>query len=132
MKRTEAKNVGQIIDDLLKKENLDVALDEHRACALWPQIVGDGINRYTIKRYVKDGVMTVHLSSASLANELMLNRDLYSRAVSAVRQPIESFFNWLNEKTSIQRAHYVRSTDGLVVHVMGSIAIAFTYLIFNC
>ncbi len=75
MKRTEAKNIGQIINDLLRKENLDVALDEHRACALWPQIVGDGINRYTIKRFVKDGVMTVHLSSASLANELMLNRD---------------------------------------------------------
>ena len=74
MKRTEAKNIGQIINDLLKKENLDVTLDEHRASALWPQIVGDGINRYTIKRYVKDGVMTVHLSSASLANELMLNR----------------------------------------------------------
>ena len=75
MKRTEAKNIGQIINDLLKKEKLDVALDEHRACALWPQIVGDGINRYTIKRYVNNGVMTVHLSSASLANELMLNRD---------------------------------------------------------
>ena len=74
MKRTEAKNIGQIIDELLKKENLDVALDEHHASALWPEIVGDGINRYTIKRYVKDGVMTVHLSSASLANELMLNR----------------------------------------------------------
>ena len=74
MKRTEAKNIGQIIDDLLKKEKLDVALDEHRASALWPQIVGDGINHYTIKRYVNNGVMTVHLSSASLANELMLNR----------------------------------------------------------
>jgi predicted nucleic acid-binding Zn ribbon protein len=74
MKRTEAKNIGQIIEDLLKKEKLDVELDEHRASALWPQIVGDGINRYTIKRYVKDGVMTVHLSSASLANELMLGR----------------------------------------------------------
>ena len=74
MKRTEARNIGQIINDLLKKENLDVALDEHRACALWPQIVGDGINRYTIKRYVKDGVMTVHRSSASLKGELMLNR----------------------------------------------------------
>ena len=74
MKRTEAKNIGQIIDDLLKKEKLDVALDEHRASALWPQIVGDGINRYTIKRFVNNGVMTVHLSSASLANELMLNR----------------------------------------------------------
>ena len=74
MKRTEARNIGQIINDMLKKENLDVALDEHRASALWPQIVGDGINRYTVRRYVKDGVMTVHLSSASLANELMLNR----------------------------------------------------------
>ena len=74
MKRTEARNVGQIINELLKKENLDIALDEHRASALWPHIVGDGINRYTVRRYVKDGVMTVHLSSASLANELMLNR----------------------------------------------------------
>ncbi len=74
MKRTEAQNVGQIINDLLKKENLDVALDEHRASALWPQIVGDGINRYTISRSVRDGVMTVRLSSASLANELMLIR----------------------------------------------------------
>lgn len=25
-------------------------------------------------------------------------RDLFSQAVSKVRQPIESFFNWLNEK----------------------------------
>ena len=74
MKRTEAKNIGEIINDLLKQENLDVALDEHRASALWPQIVGDGINRYTIRRYVKDGVMTVYMSSAELANELMLNR----------------------------------------------------------
>jgi predicted nucleic acid-binding Zn ribbon protein len=74
MKRTEAKNIGQIINEVLQKEHLDVALDEHRASALWPQIVGDGINRYTIKRYAKDGVMPVHPSSASLANELMLNR----------------------------------------------------------
>mgnify|MGYP000847438943 CR=1 FL=1 len=29
--------------------------------------------------------------------------DLFSTAVSKVRQPIESFFNWLNEKTKIQK-----------------------------
>ena len=82
MKRTEAKNIGQIINDLLKKENLDVALDEHRASALWPQIMGDGINRYTIKRYVKDGIMTVHLSSAALKSELMLNRDTIIKRIN--------------------------------------------------
>ena len=57
-------------------------------------------------------------------------RDLFSTAVSKVRQPIESFFNWLNEKTNIQRAMKVRSTSGLLVHTMGKIAIAFIYLIF--
>lgn len=82
MKRTEAKNIGQIINDLLKKENLDVALDEHRASALWPQIMGDGINRYTIKRYVKDDIMTVHLSSAALKSELMLNRDTIIKRIN--------------------------------------------------
>ncbi len=56
--------------------------------------------------------------------------DLFSTAVSKVRQPIESFLNWLNEKTNIQRAMKVRSTNGLLVHIFGKLAIAFLYLIF--
>ncbi|GHT70148.1 hypothetical protein AGMMS50239_38090 [Bacteroidia bacterium] len=50
--------------------------------------------------------------------------DIFSRAVSSVRQPIESFFNWLNEKTTIQRASKVRSTKGLLLHIFGKIAAA--------
>jgi len=56
--------------------------------------------------------------------------DLFSKAVSKVRQPIESLFNWLIAKTDIQRASKVRSTKGLLVHVFGKIAAAFIYLIF--
>ena len=56
--------------------------------------------------------------------------DLFSKAVSSVRQPIESFFNWLIEKTDIQRASKVRSTKGLLVHVFGKLAAAFISLIF--
>lgn len=55
---------------------------------------------------------------------------LYSTAVSKIRQPVESFFNWLNERTKIQNAEKVRSTKGLLVHVFGKIAAAFIYLIF--
>jgi hypothetical protein len=36
--------------------------------------------------------------------------DLFSAAISSVREPIESLFNWLIEKTDIQRAGKVRST----------------------
>ncbi len=57
--------------------------------------------------------------------------DLFSEAVSKVRQPIESFFNWLIEKTDFQRASKVRSTKGLLVHIFGKIAGAFIGLIFN-
>ncbi len=59
------------------------------------------------------------------------SRDAYSKAVSSVRQPIESFFNWLNEKTTYQRAQKVRSTAGVLIHIWGKIAIAFISLIFN-
>jgi hypothetical protein len=58
-------------------------------------------------------------------------RDLFGTAVSAVRQPVESFFNWVNEKTKIQEAQKVRSTNGLAVHVLGKMAAAFIYLIGN-
>ncbi len=56
--------------------------------------------------------------------------DIFSEAVSKVRQPIEAFFNWLNEKTKIQRAMKVRSTAGLLNHIYGKLAVAFIYLIF--
>jgi Transposase DDE domain len=57
--------------------------------------------------------------------------DLYSTAVSRIRQPIEAFFNWLIEKTDIQRASKVRSTNGLIIHIFGRIAAAYIFLIFN-
>ena len=36
--------------------------------------MGQGINRYTASRSVAGGVMTVHITSAPLRNELMLMR----------------------------------------------------------
>ncbi|MFV8268605.1 transposase [Flavobacterium sp. GT2N3] len=65
-----------------------------------------------------------------IRNRVKASNDLYSTAVSRVRQPIESFFNWLIQKTDIQRASKVRSTKGLLVHLFGKIASAFINLIF--
>jgi histidinol phosphatase-like enzyme len=39
-----------------------------------------------------------------------------NRLVSKLRQPIESFFNWLIDETDLHRAGTVRSTGGLMVH----------------
>ena len=47
-----------------------------------------------------------------------------STAVSRVRQPIESLFHWIEEKTGIQCASKVRSYRGLLVPVFGRLAAA--------
>lgn len=56
--------------------------------------------------------------------------NLFSTAVSKVRQPIESFFNWIIEKTNIQNASKVRSTNGLWLHCFGKLAIACLCFVF--
>ena len=53
-----------------------------------------------------------------------------STLVSKIRQPIESLFNWIEEKTSIQTASKVRSYNGLMVHVFGKLAAAMFLLAF--
>jgi len=54
--------------------------------------------------------------------------DLFSTAVSRIRQPVESMFNWLIEKADIQKASKVRSTNGLLIHAFGRLAVAFISL----
>lgn len=64
-------------------------------------------------------------------NELLLFQSAWSTLVSQVRQPIESLFNWIQEKTGIQIASKVRSFQGLMVHVFGKIAAAMILLSTN-
>lgn len=54
----------------------------------------------------------------------------YSRLASKLRQPIESFFKWLNDKTQIQTASSVRSTNGLLLHCFGKLSFALLLLVF--
>lgn len=50
--------------------------------------------------------------------------DLFSKAVSTVRQSIESLFNWFIEKTNMQNGSKIRSEAGLLVHTFGKLAAA--------
>lgn len=67
----------------------------------------------------------------SLKQRDRAHKDLFSKAVSTIRQSIESFFNWINEKTHIQNASKVRSTKGLLVHVFGKLTACFLKPICN-
>lgn len=83
MKRTEPLQIGTIIDHAIESAGLSGAIAEHRALFVWPQVVGQGINRYTTRRYIAAGVMHVYLSSAPLRNELSFHR---SRLVELINR----------------------------------------------
>ena len=55
---------------------------------------------------------------------------LFSTAVSSVRQPVESLFNWINQKTGLQNASKVRNMNALMLHIFGALATALFHYIF--
>lgn len=54
----------------------------------------------------------------------------YNRFISATRQPLESLFNWIIQRTDLQNASCVRSSHGLKVHCLGKLAVACLLLTF--
>lgn len=93
MKRTEAKQIGQIISEALAADGLSGQVAEQRACFVWPEVVGPGVNRYTTRRYVERGVMHVYITSAALKNELtyirgslieQINRSVGSDVINSI------------------------------------------------
>lgn len=61
---------------------------------------------------------------------LTIQQKGFNKTVSSFRQPIESFFKWLIDKTDIQRASHVRSTEGLIIHCLGKLTFALLLLNF--
>lgn len=89
-----------------------------------------GISIYADKAYVSTALKQLLQEQGTSLNTpvkrkkgQMLNfmDEIFSADVSRVRQPIESLFNWINEKTGIQNASKVRSTKGLLVHAFGKL-----------
>ena len=62
--------------------------------------------------------------------ELTDEQKRFNKTISSFRQPIESFFKWLIDKTDIQRASSVRSTEGLIIHCLGKLTFALLLLNF--
>lgn len=80
--------------------------------------------------YIFTPVKLVKGESESVRQFKKAADDLFSTAVSTVRQPIESLFNWIIEKAKIQDASKVRATKGLTTHIFGSIATALMFWLF--
>lgn len=84
MKRTEPQSIGEIIERVLMEDGSRQDVLERRAAFLWEEVVGPGVNRYTSRRYAKDGVLHVYLTSAPLKNELSFHRSTIINQINSL------------------------------------------------
>ncbi len=76
MKKQDAQSIGEIIDRVLKEQNLDLKLDETRLIKAWNSLLGEQVASYTTNLYIQRGVLYVHLSSSVLRSELSMCRNM--------------------------------------------------------
>lgn len=74
MKRNYPQRISQVIENLLREQNMEETLRQHRALAAWPRVVGTLINRQTVERRVGSGILYVRIASAVIRQELTLHR----------------------------------------------------------
>lgn len=107
---------------LEKAEASASILDKAYCDAPLATIMSQNNNQLITPLKYKQGLATIlqHFDEAE--------QNVFNTALSKLRQPIESLFNWINEHTLIQNASKVRSEQGLIVHVFGRLAAALLVL----
>lgn len=74
MKRSEAKALNELLQDVFSAQNLDQHLHEMQLMDAWKEVAGSAVKRFTKKLYVKDKVLFVQLTSAVARQELQMRR----------------------------------------------------------
>ena len=83
--------------------NFDLAADKAYCDAAWKtELASRGVRLFTPRKAAKGEAPGCDCGSSFVASE---------------RQPIESLFNWINEKTHIESASKVRSLHGLIAFI---------------
>lgn len=82
MKRTDPKSIAEIIDAALERGGNAEQLARQRASFAWSEVVGQGINRYTFKRFVEGSTLHVFITSAPLKHELSFHKQKIVEAIN--------------------------------------------------
>lgn len=82
MERQEAQQIGEIINQFLKLNQLENQVFGEKIAEIWQETLGDDITLATKKIFLQDGNLFVELKSPSLKNELMMKRSFIKAALN--------------------------------------------------
>ena len=75
MRNTNAQSLNQVINELIDTYRLRGKLSEVRIREAWEQMMGSAIAKRTQAIYFRDKILTVHLNSSVLREELSYKRN---------------------------------------------------------
>lgn len=82
MRRNEAEQIGDMIRKFFRQNGLESPLNEYRLVDAWKDVVGSTFSSYTNNLYIKNQILYVHLTSATVRQELMMGRDILVRRLN--------------------------------------------------
>lgn len=84
MKRTYPESFKEIFDRIVRQTDENDNFLCQQACYLWGEVVGQGVNRLTTRRYIENGTLHIYISSAPLKNELSFHRDSIAKRLNEI------------------------------------------------
>lgn len=68
-------NIKNVIDQLFnKKGKLSKSFNQYKVEEIWRSCFGEVISSYTTKLYYNNEILTVHISSSALKEEIVMNK----------------------------------------------------------
>ena len=74
MRRTKAKEIGDLLRQFIRDEGLETPLNQHRLISSWGEVMGKGIYSYTGDIFIKNQTLYVKITSSVLRQELTIGR----------------------------------------------------------
>ena len=78
----QPQSLGAVLGDLFEQRGYRRHIDEARAVEAWPRVVVEGAARATERAWMRHGVLTVKLRSASWRHTLHLQREAWRQRLN--------------------------------------------------
>ena len=74
MQKRQPTQINDLLHMFLRAEGLETPYNQYRIKAAWPEVMGEGIMKYTEEMYIKGQTLYVEIKSPMLKNDLAMSR----------------------------------------------------------
>ena len=82
MRRSKTEKIDQLIQQVLKENNLDGKLKEYELVTSWEKVIGKTVANATTDIYIRNRKLFVKVRSSVIRNELLMIKDGLRKALN--------------------------------------------------